>query len=204
MKKLLRLSASELVVILFILTCLASILILPSVRPARETTLTSPVPPPYTVYTDTLSLPDGRVLPLECVRTSWEDTCRAIFSNGNVMDYAKDEIVYSPDNKYAFRPCVRSTHDSSCLNGAQLWNMAEGKLIKNYCHLIVFQWVQSESHVLAFIMDKYCNGTADKLVHLDAETGRETYSEKCSDFFMKWVRGAPWVAEACHVPVPAP
>jgi hypothetical protein len=143
-----------------------------------------PTTPMYTIYSTTLTLQNGYILPMECWRYSWgEEECRATFPNGNVMDYAADNFDWSPDGKFAIRRCVRSTHDSSCLDGDQIWDMTTGVDLKFLTSYSWSQWVSTEPHTLGFVSSYIWNyNNVETLVYWNAATGVETRPTSCPDW----------------------
>jgi hypothetical protein len=182
MKSYLRVSIAGFVSLL-LFGCLAS-------APKPISPLNSPLAtltPLYRIYTDTFSLRDGRSLPLRCVDAGnpFEIECTAIFPNGNKMPNATDQIVYSPDGKFAIRPCVRSTHDSSCLDGHQVWDMTNGIELHDFHMSWAWShWVPDEPHVLAYIDDRQDLGEDLVLVFWDVATGHVTYPSQCPSWII--------------------
>jgi len=142
-----------------------------------------PTPVLYDVYTNTLGLPDGRILPVKCIASKigmGETRCDATFPNGNVMeDISPHDFHYSPDQRFAVRECVRSTHDSSCLNGEQVWDMVNGVRLRTFTGVTWYAWIPGQPHTLAHIEP---NGWPRKLFFWNLETGDKGFPLACPDW----------------------
>jgi hypothetical protein len=146
---------------------------LPTIRPAADA---------YVIYTSTLNLSDGRVLPVQCIDYVFlniDTECTATFPNGNVMGYVEPrDFSYSPDQKFAVRKCVRTTFDSSCLNGLQVWDMTNGIYLGGFQGYSWYEWVPNEPHTFAFIEP---NGPQN-LTFWDLGTGKKQYPKICPEW----------------------
>jgi hypothetical protein len=176
-------STFRLVVILTaMLLCGACVNKLPDV-PLHVTPTPNPTPVSYEVYTSTLNLPGGRILPVKCViyRIAMGETrCDATFPNGNLMeDVSPRDFHYSPDQQFAVRECVRTTHDSSCLGGQQVWNMVDGVRLRTFPPATWYAWVPGLPHTLAHIEP---NGWPRKLFFWNLETGDKEFPIACPDW----------------------
>ena len=163
---------------------------------------------PYTTYTDTLPLPDGRTLPMACTNNPPNYTwCNVTFPNGQEFDapYSKswDSHDWSPDKRYVVR-CAGSTHDSSCLDGVQVWDMVAGEKIGGISIIAVYQWLPDRPHTLAYIEGLDYSRSFKRLVGLDAESRQEVVLSTCPASFLRMAESLAWVAEACHTPSRSP
>lgn len=168
-------------IVVGILIFAACISTLPTSSPL-PTASPQPTPVLYEVYTSTLGLPDGRILPVRCIVDKMgmgETRCDATFPNGNVMeDVDLHDFNYSPDSEFAFRKCVRTTHDGSCINGSQVWDMINGTRLRAFAPYAWFQWVPNQQHTGAYIDH---NGS-DKLVIWDLATDEKEYPTTCPEW----------------------
>ncbi len=159
-----------------------------STRPPTQTP-----PPPYTIYTSTLTLRDGRDMPVECVVSGMDQRCNAIFPNGNRIPNPQS-VYWSPDQRFAIF-CVEQFHDSPC-SGYQVWRMSDGEKIVgvacDYSHL----WIPDSDHILACAtsLTSYEN-IKSKVVFFDAATGEETYP-RCPGWL--WLPIQSWTRKTCH------
>ncbi len=136
----------------------------------------------YNVYTRTLALPDGRVLPVRCSHAGADiPHCFATFPNDKIMDVSHDP-VWSPDRRYA-TICYEPFHDSPC-RWFEVWDIARGEKLKEvgtYAH----RWAPDQAHVIAFMQESQMIGVEPKFVLFDAEARTETYPEVCPNWF-RW------------------
>jgi hypothetical protein len=148
------------------------------------TVLPEPTPLPYKGYTTTLGLPDGRILPVECVTERYamgETRCQATFPNGNVMeDVDLHDFDHSPDNRFAFRKCVRTTHDASCLNGSEVWNIMAGIRLRSFAPYAWFKWVPGQQHTAAYIE----HIGEEKLVLWNLVTDEKEFPTTCPEWLI--------------------
>ncbi len=165
--------------ILIFAACMST---LPSASPL-STISPRPTPVLYEIYTSTWGLPDGRILPVKCVVEKFamgETRCNATFPNGNVMeDVSLHDFHYSPDLRFAVRECVRSTHDSSCLGGEQIWDMVNGVRLRTFTGVTWYAWVPGQTHTLAHIEP---NVWPRKLFFWNLGTGEKEYPLACPDW----------------------
>ncbi len=209
MKKSLKLSLTQLIIIVYLGICVLSAVLYSPLRYNLGTAPSTPVPP-YKVYSDTLPLPDGRVLPMACVNNAPNYTwCTVEFPSGQKFDAPYDKIwgtgAWSPDQRYVIR-CARSTHDSSCLDGLQIWDMVAGEPIGGLSLVSMHEWIPEQPHTLAYIEGSGYMRPIERLVYFDAGMRKETYPNTCPDRILQKINSASpdWMVKACRAPAPTP
>ncbi len=134
-------------------------------------------PPPSSswVYTDTLRLPNGQVLPVECHVMSPNVNCFAIHPNGNRM--SAEGIEWSPDKTFA-TVGVGATHDSP-FGAYEIWNIVDGIMVGEISSGMWHQWVPDKPHTLAYVYGPRYQIPGWHLVYFDVGTEKETYLTTC-------------------------
>jgi hypothetical protein len=109
-----------------------------------------------------------------------ETKCDATFPNGNVMEYVSPhDFHYSPDQRFAVRTCIRTTHDSSCLNGGDVWDMINGIRLRTFPPVSWYQWYPNQPHTLAHL-ESYSRPL--RLFLWDLATGEKEYPSVCPEW----------------------
>jgi hypothetical protein len=144
----------------------------------------SPVIDHYTKsYTTTMSLPDGRALPMYCTYTGMESHCRAVFPNGEIMP-ASIPPEWSPDGKFALVCGSYTSHGTPCTS----YGVCDlvGEKCDNYFVTTFHRWHPGAPHTLAYFYLSSYLGLPDQVVVFDPETGnKQVFFDTCPDWFYR-------------------
>ncbi len=133
-------------------------------------------------YTDTLALPLGTVLPVEC--QAFADSmngpfCQATFPNGTKVANSGG-LVWSPDGHYGIN-CRDMTHDSPC-GFFEVWDLDNGKLVAELRFNDWHRWFGDDGHILAVIRDPVYSDIKPLMTLWNVAENTEKAPSSCKDW----------------------
>lgn len=133
-------------------------------------------------YTTTMELPDGRILPMYCTRTTMDSSCYVVFPNGEIMP-STNLLSWSPDRRFVMVCGDHSSQDASCLVYT-VCDLVQDKCDEYAMGSNLYDWYPDKPHTLVYFYQSVYLGEPDQVVMLDLETGsKEVWLEACPDWY---------------------